>query len=182
MLRLIFVFLVSFVFSTKSYSQSSKSFFAIGKLGVNSDIPREEISFGGGLGLGINFNDQPNRWQAQINLDYFALNPEKVNQHGFRRFSAMIQFGRMWAIKLNQDSNLRIGGGVLGAISLNPNHSSWGNQTTAPAVGAYFRIEYPLTQVNGRQIDLIFDNAVFGDGYMRNVLGVSYQIGKRKLE
>jgi len=176
------LFIVSLALFSDSFAQCRSSFYTIGKLGVHSDIPEEQVSFGGGLGFGINLGDQPKRWQGQLNLDYFSLDPEKVNKHGFRRFSTMLQLGRMWSVKINENASLGIGGGILGVLTLNSNENPWFGQNAAPAAGVYLRVEYPISGVNGRKFHLIMDNSVFGDGFMRNVFGISYPIGRANFQ
>jgi hypothetical protein len=64
------------------------------------------VSFGGGAGFGMNLRNDPNRWQAQLNLDYFSLNSEKMaERNGMRSFSTMIQLDRIWTINLNENTN-----------------------------------------------------------------------------
>ena len=182
-MRFILVFCVVILgFSSNSFPQSSPSpnFFLIGKLGVHSDIPNGQVSFGGGAGFGMNLSNKPNRWQAHLNLDYFSLDSEEVERNGFRRFSMMFQFGRIWSIELNENKNLGIGGGVVGVIPLESKENPSFLQNAVPAAGLYIRFEYPISIVHGKNMFLIMDNSVFGDGFMRNVFGLSYPLGKNE--
>jgi hypothetical protein len=174
----IFIFIVFIFLNIESFSQSRLNFFAIGKLGVHSDIPNEQVSFGGGAGFGMNLSNQPNRWQAQLNLDYFSLNSADVARNGFRSFSMMFQFGRIWSLKLNENANLGIGGGVVGVIPFESKENPSFQQNALPAAGFYIRFEYPISIVQGKNMYLIMDNSVFGDGFMRNVFGISYPLGR----
>ncbi|MHA7130293.1 hypothetical protein [Algoriphagus namhaensis] len=146
---------------------------------MHSDIPEEQLSFGGGVGLAINLNNRPNRWQGQVNLDYFILDTQEASEHGFRRFSTMFQFGRIWSVKLNENTKLGIGGGLVGVFSLESKSNSWYGQNSLAAAGIYFRLAYPIANIQGKQVNLMLDNAVFGDGYMRNVFGISYPLSKK---
>jgi hypothetical protein len=173
-----------FLFVSATYApalaQFSPSFYTVGKLGIHSDIPNEQVSFGGGLGFGINLSSQPNRWQGQVNLDYFSLNTEEVTRNGFRRFSMMLQLGRIWSIKLNENVNLGIGGGVVGVLPLESKENPSFQQNALPAAGFYIRFEYPVSMGQDRYMYLVMDNSVFGDGFMRNVFGLSIPIRKTK--
>ncbi len=165
--------------SSNSFAQSTPNFFAIGKLGVHSDIPNEQVSFGGGAGFGSNLSNHPNRWQTQLNLDYFSLNSVEVARNGFRSFSMMFQFGRIWSLKLKENTRLGIGGGVVGVIPLESKENPSFMQNALPSAGLYIRFEYPISFVHGKNMHLIMDNSVFGDGFMRNVVGLSYPLGKK---
>lgn len=175
---LVFCFIIWGV-PSNSFAQSTPNFFAIGKLGVHSDIPNEQVSFGGGTGFGINLSNQPNRWQTQLNLDYFSLNSGEVARNGFRSFSMMFQFGRIWSLKLKENTRLGIGGGVVGVIPLESKENPSFMQNALPSAGLYIRFEYPILFVHGKNMHLIMDNSVFGDGFMRNVVGLSYPLGKK---
>lgn len=178
-MRYLYVFCVIIIgFTSNSFPQTSPNFLFIGKLGVQSDIPNGQISFGGGAGLGMNLSNRPNRWQAQLNLDYFCLNSEEVQRNGFRSFSTMIQLGRIWSLKLTENANLGIGGGIVGLIPLESKENPAFRQNALPAAGLYIRLEYPISNAQGKKIYLIMDNAVFGDGFMRNVFGISYPLGR----
>lgn len=178
MLR-IFLAIILCSLISKSYSQSYPKLFLVGKIGLHSDIPEEQVSLGGGLGLAIDLSNQPNRWQGQVNLDYFSLDTQEASEHGFRRFSTMFQFGRIWSVSLNEKTKLGIGGGLVGVFSLESKNNSWYGQNSLPAAGIYFRLAYPISVLNGKSIVLLFDNSVFGDGFMRNVFGISYPLGKK---
>lgn len=91
----------------------------------------------------------------------------------------MFQFGRMWSVSLNEKAKLGIGGGLVGVLSLESKNSSWYGQNSLSAAGVYFRLAYPISVLNGKSIFLLFDNSVFGDGFMRNVFGISYPLGKK---
>lgn len=177
-------FISIFLFISATYApahaQFTPNFYTVGKLGIHSDIPNEQLSFGGGVGFGMNLKDQPNRWQAQLNLDYFSLNSGEVTRNGFRRFSMMVQFGRIWTIKLNENENLGIGGGVVGVIPLESKENPSFQQNALPAAGFYLRLEYPIAILHGKEVCLLMDNSVFGEGFMRNLFGASIPLGKIK--
>lgn len=174
-----FFFFILVFYSYNVFSQTDPKLFLVGKIGLHSDIPEEQVSLGGGLGFAIDLSNQPNRWQAQVNLDYFSLDTQEASEHGFRRFSTMFQFGRIWPVSLNEKTKLGIGGGLVGVFSLESKNNSWYGQNSLPAAGIYFRLAYPISVPNGKSIVLLFDNSVFGDGFMRNVFGISYPLGKK---
>lgn len=179
MLR-IFLAIILCSLISKSYSQSYPKLFLVGKIGLHSDIPEEQVSLGGGLGFAIDLSNQPNRWQAQVNLDYFSLDRQEASEHGFRRFSTMFQFGRIWSVSLiNEKTKLGIGGDLVGVFSLESKNNCWYGQNSLSAAGIYFRLAYPISFLNGKLIVLLFDNSVFGDGFMRNVFGISYPLEKK---
>jgi hypothetical protein len=94
----------------------------------------------------------------------------------------MISVGKMWKTGWRiAKKQLRIGGGVLLISTLHLRAAPGGDYATvsAPSFGVYTRINYPLIEFGNSEVLLFTDHSLFGEGFMRNLLGISYPLGKK---
>jgi hypothetical protein len=166
------------------YSQNLPSFNLQARFGVQSDLPNSEFDFGGGIGGTVEFASSTNPWQIGLYADKFSNQDlSELNYHGYKRWSAMISAGKMWKTGLRIDKKpLRIGGGILLISTLHLRAAPGGDYATvsAPSFGVYTRIDYPLLEIGNAEVLLFTDHSLFGEGFMRNLLGLSYPLGKKR--
>lgn len=183
MKKILFTVLASILGFLNVYAQVHSSFHLQSRIGIQTDLPNGASLLGGGLGMMINLISDENPWQAGLHFDKYSNKDfSELNYHGYKRWSAAISMGKMWTTDLNiAEKPLKIGGGALLISTLHLREAPGGNKTVAtPSMGLYMRLEYPLFVLTGKQVSLVTDSSLFGDGYMRNILGISFPLAEMK--
>ena len=174
---------IAFMIVGSLFSQNLPSFNLQTRFGLQSDLPNGLSVFGGGLGGVLRFASIDNPWQIGLYVDKFSNDElSELNYHGYKRWSAMISVGKMWKTGWRiAKKQLRIGGGVLLISTLHLRAAPGGDYATvsAPSFGVYTRINYPLIEFGNSEVLLFTDHSLFGEGFMRNLLGISYPLGKK---
>lgn len=175
MRKLIIWFFLVFSIVFSGFSQSSFKWFVPISSGVQMDIPNGESVLGGTVGFGVNFSDQPNRWQLTLDLSKFSnQNLNNLSYHGFKSWTSSIKFGRMWESKITVfGKKLELGGGGMIISSLRPNVAPGVDRSVSfPGAGIYGRVFYPILDNN--KLNLILEPSLFGEGFWRNQFGLGY--------
>lgn len=182
MKSLVLLVLLTVCLGISSYAQSHPSFHINGRMGTQFDIPESEVVFGGGLGLGLDFGSSESSWQFGLQIDkYSNQSISELNYHGYKNWSAMLNFGRIWTSGIQlAKQKVRFGGGAVLVSTLKLREAPGGNKTvSSPSLGLYLRADYPVYLSQNGELRLFLDNSVFGDGFMRNNIGISYLLGSK---
>lgn len=162
------------------FSQSSNGVYIKSSFGLQSDYIEGVSNFGGGIGLGFDITEKPNRWQIGINLDKFPnKNPKVLPNHEFNQLAASVALGRMWTT--NREiigERIQIGLGVLGITSLQSGTEQINYLGSRSSVGLYWKLEYPLLRSKLGQMNFMYENSIFAPGFFRNSFGLSFLLHK----
>lgn len=183
MKKILFTVLAILILGLDVYAQVNPSFYLQSRIGIQTDLPNSNSLIGGGFGMMIDLISDENPWQIGLHFDKYSNQDfSELNYHGYKRWSAVISMGKVWTTGFNiAEKPLRIGGGALLISTLHLREAPGGNKSVAtPSIGLYSRFEYPLFKVIGKHIFIFMDNSLFGDGYMRNILGISFPLAELK--
>lgn len=161
-----------------SYCQTELGLFPQLGVGTQTDIPNRETVAGASIGLGLDFKNQGNRWQAVLNISKFSNQKlSDLTYHGFKSWTASLQFGRQWETNFSiANNNILVGAGGMVISSLRPNIAPGRDNTVSyPALGLYGRILYPIGSQNSPFL-VFYEPSIFGEGFMRNLLGIAYKL------
>jgi len=153
-------------------AQSEKLIFFKGGIGHQAIRWGNASETGKIYGVGIDFQDTPNRWQLVIEASNFG-NRNTIERWGrYRGVAANFQFGKIWTSNLELSKRkLEFGTGVLGMISLDPNPS------LVRGIGVYGRMLIPIYEASTKdQLYFYYEPSYFGDGLIRNVFGLAYRL------
>ncbi|GHB30252.1 hypothetical protein [Mongoliitalea lutea] len=168
-----YLYVLVFILSLQSvYCQSSSKFSFSAGPGLQTIISKDLTVFGGFIGAGFDLNEDLNRWHVNVLATKFSTRPLGEEINSFRGWSSNLQIGRIWTtgMEVNQHK-VQLGGGIQGVFNFHQ------RQYNMPGFGAYFKVLIPILTLNNQKpVYLMFEPSYFGDGIIRNFLGLNYRL------